>query len=603
MKIGEFLKEHTLLCDGAMGTYYAAKFHNETLVERENFEHPERIAQIHGEYLDGGAGLLRTNTFATNLNFFDSIEEMENNIMIACQIAKSAVEAYYEKTGLTKETYPVYVAADIGTIYDMEQKDDSNVLAEYHHIVDTFVSAGMDIFWLETQVDVYYLKRLLAYIKEKAPQAYVMVSFSMDKTAYSKGGLQFDRMVRLMSEMDEVNAYGLNCGMEAAHMYQLLKNVTFPSEKPVIALPNAGYPYQLRGKTIYGKNESYFQKMVLQIADLGIDLVGGCCGTTPDYLKEIAEQLKGKKKIEKKTGSPETPAVSRTESVFWKKLQSGEKPFVVELDPPSDIKVEKLVSGAQLLKEHRVDLLTLSDSPMARSRMDASLLGSKIQRETGIYVMPHLSCRDRNVISLRGTMLGDYVNDLRHFLVVTGDPIAQNDRNTITQVFDYNSIKFMGLLQEMNEDQFYQDRIVYGGALNYQGVGVDAIARRMKLKMEQGCSFFLTQPIYADADVERIKDLKDRTGAKIIGGIMPLVSRKNALFIANEMPGMHVPPETLAYYEEGMSRSEYEEVAIRVSVEIARKMSSIVDGYYFMTPFNRVELICNIIERIREENL
>ena len=113
----------------------------------------------------------------------------------------------------------------------------------------------------------------------------------------------------------------------------------------------------------------------------------------------------------------------------------------------------------------------------------------------------------------------------------------------------------------------------------------------------------MTQPIYADADVERIKDLKDRTGAKIIGGIMPLVSRKNALFIANEMPGMHVPPETLAYYEEGMSRSEYEEVAIRVSVEIARKMSSIVDGYYFMTPFNRVELICNIIERIREENL
>ena len=104
MKIGEFLKENTLLCDGAMGTYYASKFHDETLVERENFEHPDRIAQIHGEYLESGARLLRTNTFATNSNFFSSVEEMENNIMIACQIAKSAVEAYYEKTGLTKET-------------------------------------------------------------------------------------------------------------------------------------------------------------------------------------------------------------------------------------------------------------------------------------------------------------------------------------------------------------------------------------------------------------------------------------------------------------------------------------------------------------------
>ncbi len=603
MKIAEYLKEHMLVCDGAMGTYYAGLYHDETLVERENFEHPNRIADIHKAYLKSGARLLRTNTFATNSNFFTSMEEIENNIMVACQIAKKAVSDFYQEENKTAETYPVFVAADIGTIYDLEQKEDSQVLEEYHQIVDTFLQAGVDIFWLETQADVYYLKRLLSYIKEKAPQAYVMVSFSMDKTEYSKAGLKFDRMVRLMSQMEEADAYGLNCGMEAAHMYQLLKNVTFPSDKPFIAVPNAGYPYLLRGKTIYGKNESYFRKMLLQIADLGIDIVGGCCGTTPDYLVDLAEQISLAQKKQKEVGVWDAPAISRTESAFWKKLQAGEKPFVVELDPPSDLKVDKLFDGARMLQEHRVDLLTLSDSPMARSRMDASLLGSRIQRETGIYVMPHMSCRDRNVISLRGTMLGDYINDLKHFLIVTGDPVAQNDRSTITQVFDYNSIKFMGLLQEMNEDQFRQDRIVYGGALNYHGVGVDAIARRMKLKMEHGCSFFLTQPIYSDSDVERIRDLKERTGAKIIGGIMPLVSRKNALFIANEMPGMHVPQEILDCYEEGMSREAYEEVAVRVSVEIARKLSPIVDGYYFMTPFNRVGLICNIIDRVREEGL
>lgn len=601
----EYLKKHTLLADGAMGTYYGEKYQEDGfLVEKANLLFPERIKEIHLEYLQSRARLLRTNTFAINSGFFATREEMKKHIKAGYRLAEDAKDTFLqqcEKAG--KKKPEIFIAADIGTIYDLGQRDENRVLQEYKFLIDTFMEAGADIFLLETQSDIYYIPALVSYIKEQNKDAFVAVTFSFDKTGYTKTGLRLERMICRMCESNDVDAYGMNCGMEAAHMYQMLKNVTFPSDKPVLALPNAGYPYQLRGKTIYGKNASYFCKVLRKIYGLGIDVIGGCCGTTPSYFTELYAELEKEEKPQKLIGDVEETSVSRTESEFWKKLQSGEKPFVVELDPPSDLQVDKLLNGAQMLKEHRVDLLTLSDSPMARSRMDASLLGSKIQRETGIYVMPHLSCRDRNVISLRGTMLGDYVNDLKHFLIVTGDPVAKNDRSTITQVYDYNSIKFMGLLHEMNEDQFHQDRIVYGGALNYQGVGVDAIARRMQLKMEQGCSFFLTQPIYSDADVERIADLKERTGAKIIGGIMPLVSRKNALFIANEMPGMHVPQEVLDCYKEGMSREEYEEVAIRVSVEIARKLTDIVDGYYFMTPFNRVGLICNIIERVREEGL
>lgn len=601
----EYLKKHTLFADGAMGTYYGEKYQEDGfLVEKANLLFPERIKEIHLEYLKSGARLLRTNTFAINTGFFATREEMKKHIKAGYRLAEDAKDAFLkqcEKAG--KKKPEIFIAADIGTIYDLGQRDENRVLQEYKFLIDTFMEAGADIFLLETQADIYYIPALVSYIKEQNKDAFVAVTFSFDKTGYTKTGLRLERMIRRMCELNDVDAYGMNCGMEAVHMYQMLKNVTFPSDKPVLALPNAGYPYQLRGKTIYGKNAPYFCQVLRKIYGLGIDAIGGCCGTTPAYFTELYAELEKETKPQKLIGDVEETSVSRTESEFWKKLQSGEKPFVVELDPPSDLQVDKLLDGAQMLKEHRVDLLTLSDSPMARSRMDASLLGSKIQRETGIYVMPHLSCRDRNVISLRGTMLGDYVNELKHFLIVTGDPVAKNDRSTITQVYDYNSIKFMGLLHEMNEDQFRQDRIVYGGALNYQGVGVDAIARRMQLKMEQGCSFFLTQPIYSDADVERIADLKERTGAKIIGGIMPLVSRKNALFIANQMPGMHVPQEVLDRYEEGMSREEYEEVAICVSVEIAKKLTDIVDGYYFMTPFNRVGLICNIIERVREEGL
>lgn len=595
----EYLKKNTLFADGAMGTYYSSKYPDETfLVERGNTLFPERILGIHLEYLKSGARMIRTNTFATNGGFFYTREELQENLQAGYQLAKKAVEMYCEQTDKVTDDY--FVMADIGTIFDLGQKDETAVLEEYRFLIDCFLEAGAQNFLLETQSDVYYIFDIVQYIKKVQPQSFVAVTFSFDKTGYTKSGLGFERMIRLMAEHEEIDGYGLNCGVEAAHMFQMLKNVMFPSDKPVFALPNAGYPYQVRGKTLYGKNADYYLEMMENIYHLGIDVVGGCCGTSPKYLSGLYSKLAQKKKPQKTIGKREATSLTRTESVFWNKLQTGGKPVVVELDPPSDLSIDKILKGAELLREHRVDLLTLSDSPMARSRMDASLLGQRIQRETGISVMPHISCRDRNIISLRGTMLGDYVNDIKHFLIVTGDPVAKNDRSSITQVFDYNSIKFMGLVQAMNEETFASDRVVYGGALNYHGSNIEAVARRMRQKMEQGCSFFLTQPIYSEEDIERLKELREMTGAKILGGIMPLVSRKNALFIANEMPGMRVPQKVVDAYQEDMTREQAEDTAVRISVEIAEKIRGVTDGYYFMTPFNRVSLICRIVDEIRK---
>lgn len=595
----EFLKTNTLFADGAMGTYYGSKYPEETiLVEKGNTLFPDRIMSIHLDYLKSGARMIRTNTFATNGGFFYTKDELRENIQAGYRLAEKAIETYCKQNNQRTRDY--FIMADIGTIFDLGQKEESAVSEEYRFLIDCFLETGANNFLLETQSDVYYIFDIVQYIKKMQPQAFVAVTFSFDKTGYTKSGLGFERMIRLMTEHEEIDGYGLNCGVEAAHMYQMLKNVTFPSDKPVFALPNAGYPYQVRGKTLYGKNAAYYCEMMENIYRLGMDVIGGCCGTSPEYLSQVYSKLEQEKKPQKVLGKKEAASITRTESVFWQKLQTGKKPVVVELDPPSDLSTDKILKGAELLREHRVDLLTLSDSPMARSRMDASLLGQQVQRETGIAVMPHISCRDRNIISLRGTMLGDYVNDIKHFLIVTGDPVAKNDRSSITQVFDYNSIKFMGLIQAMNEETFAADRVVYGGALNYHGVNVEAIARRMMQKMQQGCSFFLTQPIYSEEDIRQIQQLREMTGAKILGGIMPLVSRKNALFIANEMPGMRVPKEVVDAYEEEMTREQAEDVAVRISVEIAEKMEDVTDGYYFMTPFNRVSLICRIVDEIRK---
>jgi homocysteine S-methyltransferase len=340
-----------------------------------------------------------------------------------------------------------------------------------------------------------------------------------------------------------------------------------------------------------------------KVLDLGANVVGGCCGSTPEYIRKMVERFGKRRPMPKDIGDIPTSMTmeGRTLSSFWKKLGTGEKAFVVELDPPFNEDISKVMQGAKLLKEAKVDLLTLSDSPLGRTRMDPMLLGAKIQKESGIFVMPHVACRDRNLISLRGMLLGSYVNDIRHFLMVTGDPVPAADRSHVTSVFDYNSIRFMNMAKMMNSDVFAKDTIVYGGALNYHGRNVEAIAKRMQLKMDQGCSYFLTQPVYSQEDIQRVAQLKEMTGANIIAGIMPLVSYKNAMFMTNEMPGIHIPDEIVSRYHPDMTREEAEDVAVSTSLDIARNIAGVCDGYYLMTPFNRVTLIVKIIDAIRDE--
>ena len=179
------------------------------------------------------------------------------------------------------------------------------------------------------------------------------------------------------------------------------------------------------------------------IAALGTDILGGCCGTTPEYIALLSGELQDVPKAAKKIENVVTQEVTRTPSIFEEKLSRGEKAYIVELDPPFSEDASKVMKGAEDLRKCNVDLITLSDSPMARARMDAGQLAVKIQQKTSVAVMPHISCRDRNVIALRAGLLGMHMNDVRHFLIVTGDPVSRADRERVTSVFDFNSIKLM----------------------------------------------------------------------------------------------------------------------------------------------------------------
>ena len=598
MQIKEYLKNNRLIIDGAMGTYFEEKYGTENVLsEMANQTEPEKIKAIHLDYLNSGARLIRTNTFATNSMFFDSVTEVLENIKAGYRIAQEAVEEYQMEHPDTE----IVIAADLGTIYDADHLEYDAVLVEYQAICDTFLSCGADCFVFETQADFTYLEPITAYIKERS-DAFIITQFSFDKSGYTRAGISVEKMIRTAAAMETIDAYGFNCGVEATHMYQLMKDVTFPNGKFITALPNAGYPHVLRGKTLYSRNTAYYVEEMKKIAGLGVEIMGGCCGTTPEHISGLRKALEHVELPAKKVGVWEDVTVEAKESEFARKLRMGEKAYIVELDPPFQPDIDKVMAGARELAQLGIDLLTLSDSPMARTRMDAGQLAVKIQGETGVRVMPHVCCRDRNVIALRGSMLGMHMNGIRDYLIVTGDPVGRGDRERVTSVFDFNSIGLMQYVKEMNDDVFLKEPVLYGGALNYHGANADAIIARMQKKVDAGCTCFLTQPIYTMEDVARIRYIKEHINTKIMCGIMPLVSYKNAMFVRNEMPGIHVSDEIVSRYEPDMTREEAEAVATGISAEIAEQLYDIADGFYFMTPFNRTGLIRKIIEAIREKH-
>ncbi len=607
------LKEKTgrqiLLMDGAMGTYFNRLHPDAGEAESANLTHPEWIKEIHKKYIQAGAGVIRTNTFAVNHMLIEK-EDMEETLIAAVRNAREAVDEFsqeQENAEAAQEKSEVFIAGSIGPIRYSNEREEEQVFEEYQFICNTLFKQGVRIYILETFADVEMVIRLAEYLKKMAAEngeeeLFILAQFSVNRMGYTKYGYSMQRLVNEMEKEKVLDGFGFNCGIGVTHMNKLLDSLTFSKDSIVSVLPNAGYEHMLRGRQLFIDNPAYYASVMEQIMEKGVNLIGGCCGTTPEYIRVLSELLeKRNTPFAKHIALPDDKDMSVGKpNPFIEKLNNGERVYVVEIDSPFNQKADKFLEAAYRLKENNVDLVTISDSPMARPRAEAFEMGIYIANKTGIRVMPHVCCRDRNLIALRSAILGGHINGIRDMLIITGDPVARDDRNIISSVFDMNSVKLMNYVKNMNQETFLEEPIYYGGALNYAGVNVDAIASRMKKKMEAGCSYFLTQPVYSDADIERVRELKKRTSAKIILGIMPLVSYKNALFMKNELPGIDVPEEIINCYRPDMERAEAEETAVRISVEIGEKAMDFADGFYFMTPFNRVLLVNRIIDRLRE---
>lgn len=586
MNIKEYLKRYKLIGDGAFGTYFSELTEKaNTISEHANITKPHLVKEVHERYIKAGARLIRTNTFSANSLILNVDRETQKQIIKeGYRLAKEAADES-EKT--------IFVAGDIGPIPENLNLDSSLILEEYKFICDTFLECGADIILFETFSSLKYIKPLAEYIRSKK-DVFIMTQFVVNRYGYTKSGLSASRLLDKIEKIPEISSLGFNCGIGAGHMYGVLKKLDLRIDKYISVMPNSGYPELVQDRTVYLDNSKYFAEKMSEISKLGVNILGGCCGTNPSYIEQTAASVDTMRNIFINIGKVYEKTTNHKENVvnsFYEKLKAEKKVIAVELDPPYDAKFDRIMEGANILKAAGVDMLTFADSPMGRGRVDSILSSVKVSQEVEIPVMPHISCRDRNMIAMRAQILGAYINNIRNLLLVTGDPIASSDRDEITSVFDFNSIRLMEFLNEMNREHFATEPIVYGGCINQGRANIDGEINRIKKKITAGASYFLTQPIFSQEDIENIKHIKSQVETKILCGIMPLVSYRNATFIQNEITGIHVPEDVVNKFSPDMDRREGEEVGVRIARDVMNKLSDLADGYYFMLPFNRVHLV------------
>lgn len=585
MKIREYIKENILLFDGAMGTYYSSIVSDKIKpVEHANIDDKDTVLKIHKEYILAGAKAVKTNTFGAN------IYSLDGNLDLLEQIIKSG----YVLAEAASEN-KAYVFADIGPIQANEYEDVYNA---YKQVADIFIREGAKNFLFETLSNSLALSDICKYIKSVVEDAYIIVSFAVFPDGYTRDGSYYKDMFEELDKEDCIDALGLNCVSSAGHLLEIVKEMNMAG-KTVSVMPNAGYPTVKGNRTYYNDDSKYYSKIVHEMINSGVRIVGGCCGTTPEFIKEIKKLIaKSPYTVSQKAEKAESSqAGKKYRNIFWEKLNSGKKVIAIELDSPKDCDLYTFMHGARSFYNSGADIITIADCPIARARMDSSLLACKIKREIGIDALPHMTCRDRNINAIKALLLGLNAENIHNVLAITGDPIPSAQRDEVSTVYQFNSRKLIAYINSLNSEVLSDGMTVYA-ALNVNAGNFNVELKRAKQKEEYGAKAFLTQPIFTQEAINNIMLAKKELNAKILGGIIPIVSENNARFMNSQIHGISIPEKIIELYIE-KDRQESEELAVELSVDMAKRIHDYVDGFYLMTPFYRISLMERIISRLK----
>lgn len=573
-----------LFFDGAFGTYYHKISGKNAFCENANLNERETVVGIHREYIQAGARAIKTNTFGANsLLSADRqavAEIIKNGYFLACQAAAD--------TG-------ALVFADIGCITGEEEA----ISREYKELTQLFLSLGAKNFLFETMPALSALIPALRQIRQACPDACWIVSFAVSQDGYTTKGSFYKDLIAAAVKDPDIDAVGINCLCGPSHALSLIKELDIRG-KAFSAMPNAGYPTTINGRTVYQEDSAYFSEKLREIRALGVEILGGCCGTTPAHIRaaiaRIAEEADAPYYAQPADAKEEQrPAF---QSDLQRRFDSGRKLIAVELDPPPDTRFDYLIPAAKKAGQTGADVITVADSPLARARADSILTAAKLKREAGIDVLPHLSCRDRNHIGIKAALIGAYMEDIHNIFAITGDPVAETERGMSRGVFSFNAYNLLSFINSLNTELFSQAPFFAGAALNVNAANFDAELMRAHRKLKNGAQFLMTQALFMPRAAENLIHAKKELGCRILAGIMPVAGYKNALFLNNEVAGIEIPQSVIESFRDKPA-PQVQALSVAYSIGIIDSVYDHCDGFYLMTPLKKIDLVCSLIEAIR----
>ncbi|HDZ11489.1 MAG TPA: bifunctional homocysteine S-methyltransferase/methylenetetrahydrofolate reductase [Bacteroidetes bacterium] len=601
-KFREILKERAMVADGAMGTaLYGRGIPFSRSFEELNLSNPELVKDIHRGYASAGAELHETNTFGAN-----RIRLAPHGLdRLVSEINRAGVKIAREAVG--GEKWLLGSVGPLGKILKPVGKIDPEEAREiFREQIAALVEGGVDLIILETFTDLREITQALLAAKDVDD---VPVIAQMTFTEEGKS-LMGDKPAEVVRKLRELGAeiVGANCSVGPQGIYEIMEIMAQADAGYLSAMPNAGMPKMIEGWYMYLSSPEYMAQYARRTVEIGVNIIGGCCGTTPEHIRQIREMVWGKKPGERtKKGTSHFQFIESTEitappeeeksvreSNFAVNL--GKKFLVsVEIDPPRGVDPEKFIQGALYLKGKGVDAINVADSPLARARMSPLVLSHLISEETGIETIMHLSCRDRNILGLQAELMGAQALGIRNILAITGDPPKLGDHPTATGVFDIDSVGLVTLIRNLNNGVDLMGRPIksrtgfsIGVGVNPTAIDLDYEMNKFARKVEAGAQFAFTQPLFDLKILEDFLKRAEKFEIPIFVGILPLRNFKHAEFMHNEIPEMFVPEHIRKMmFDAGENGPE---VGVQIAQKFLLNAKDRVDGVYLMPPFNKFEM-------------
>ena len=603
--------------DGAIGTrFYDKGIYINRSYDELNLTAPDLVREVHSEYVKAGADIIETNTFGATRHRLQQYS-LENKLR---EINVAGVKIAREAAGEN-----VFVAGAIGPLdlriepYGPTSFDEAKEM--FAEQVAALIEGGVDLFVLETFSDLSEIEQAIRAVREQSDlPIFAQVTITTEGTTIF--GADAETFTRKLDELG-ADVIGLNCGVGPTHILTALEKMRSATTKKLSAQPNAGLPRDVQGRQFYMCSPDYMSKFAKRFIKAGATFIGGCCGTTPQHIKLIADSVRAVSPRRLKTDSKPTATAKvidlkptdvqvvpqENRSNWARKIARGEFVTSVEVLPPKGCDAAKTLEAIKLLKTNGVDAVNIPDGPRAQTRMSAQATAILVEREIGIEAVLHYCCRDRNLLGMMSDLLGAAALGVHNLLIITGDPPKMGPFPDATAVFDIDSIGLTNMVNKLNHGLDLGNNPIgcptafsIGVGVNPGAVNLDEEIRRFEWKVEAGAEYAITQPVY---DTKQLRDFLKRIEhcrIPIVAGIFPFVSIRNAEFMHNEVPGVVVTEEILDRMRAAsdVSKEAARDEGLAIARESLAEIRDLIQGVQVSAPFGNVKYALQVFDVLDE---